>query len=228
MNDTKTCSDRRLRDRLNRTAIYVLTDGARDLSRFLARIAALADAEVGAIQLRDKRLSKIELRQRGQAAIELIESHSARPLFIVNDSVELAAELNADGVHLGQDDADPTDARSTLGADKLIGVSTHNLQQASAAVSAGADYLGAGPTFPSNTKSFDQFPGLAFLRQVAAIEKPIFAIGGISAENLDQVLQTGIRRVAVSDAIVGAEDIHKASHAFHEKLKRVQPSSSSL
>jgi thiamine-phosphate pyrophosphorylase len=117
------------------------------------------------------------------------------------------AAVDADGVHVGQEDLSVKDARAIVGTQMLIGVSTHNIDQARAAVLDGANYLGAGPTFPSNTKSFEAFAGLEYLREVAGeISLPTFAIGGIAADNVADVLATGIRRVAVSSAITAASD----------------------
>ena len=99
------------------------------------------------------------------------------------------------------------DARAIVGTRMLIGVSTHNIEQARAAVLDGANYLGAGPTFPSQTKAFDEFAGLDYLREVAAeIRLPTFAIGGITADNLPDVLATGITRVAVGAAVTAADE----------------------
>jgi len=104
------------------------------------------------------------------------------------------------------------DARAIVGPRTLIGVSTHSIEQARAAIAAGANYLGAGPTFPSATKPFDDFPGLEFLREIAAdIRLPTFAIGGINHENLPQVLDTGIQRVAISSAVAAAHDPAEAA-----------------
>jgi thiamine-phosphate pyrophosphorylase len=127
-------------------------------------------------------------------------------LIIVNDRPDVAAIVGADGVHLGQDDVSVKDARSVLGPRKLVGVSTHSIEQARAAVLAGANYIGVGPTFPSRTKEFTSFPGLGLLRQVAAeIRLPTFAIGGIDQVNVAEVLATGIRRIAVSSAVTAAK-----------------------
>ena len=99
------------------------------------------------------------------------------------------------------------DARAIVGTRMLVGVSTHNIEQARAAVLDGANYLGAGPTFPSQTKSFDDFAGLDYLREVAAeIRLPTFAIGGITADNLPDVLATGISRIAVGAAVTEARE----------------------
>ena len=105
-------------------------------------------------------------------------------LAIVNDRADVAAIVGADGVHLGQDDLSVKDARAIVGPRMLVGVSTHNIDQARTAVLDGANYLGAGPTFASRTKAFDDFAGLDYLREVAAeIRLPTFAIGGIGIEN---------------------------------------------
>jgi thiamine-phosphate pyrophosphorylase len=119
----------------------------------------------------------------------------------------VALLARADGVHLGQEELTVHDARQIVGPEMLIGVSTHTIEQARQAVLDGASYLGCGPVFPSDTKRFDRYPGLEFLRQVAAeISLPAFAIGGITLENLPQVLATGCRRVAVSGAIANSPD----------------------
>ena len=98
-------------------------------------------------------------------------------------------------------------------------MSTHSIEQARQAVLDGANYLGVGPTFPSGTKQFDHFPGLELLRAVAAeIRLPAFAIGGITRENLDQVKSAGFRRVAVSGAIIGAEDPVQAAREIKAEL----------
>jgi thiamine-phosphate pyrophosphorylase len=115
--------------------------------------------------------------------------------------------VEADGIHVGQEDLSAKDARAIIGTRMLIGVSTHNIGQARAAVLDGANYLGAGPTFQSNTKSFDSFAGLHYLREVATeTSLPTFAIGGITADNLADVLATGVRRVAAGAAITAATD----------------------
>ena len=130
------------------------------------------------------------------------------PLLIINDRPDIAALARADGVHVGKDDLQIRDARRIAGGQMLIGVSTHNIEQARQAVINGADYIGCGPTFPSGTKHFDHFPGLDFLRQVAAeISLPAFAIGGITLDNLPQVVHAGFQRVASGGAMNTAGDV---------------------
>jgi thiamine-phosphate pyrophosphorylase len=133
-------------------------------------------------------------------------------LFVVNDRPDIARLVEADGVHLGQDDLPVKEARRIVGADALIGVSTHNLEQLRQAIRDGASYLGVGPTFPSGTKSFDEFPGLAFVRAaVAETSLPVFAIGGINRDRIAEVVAAGARRVAVSSGVAQADDPRRAA-----------------
>jgi thiamine-phosphate pyrophosphorylase len=165
----------------------------------------LIDAGIGMIQLRDKSLDDRALIERARQLRQLTRGTTA--LAVINDRPDVAVAVAADGVHLGQEDLPVKTTRVIVGTQMLIGVSTHDIDQARAAVLEGANYLGAGPTFASQTKAFEDFAGLAYLKQVAAeIHLPVFAIGGISATNLPQVLATGIRRVAVGAAITAARE----------------------
>jgi thiamine-phosphate pyrophosphorylase len=191
--------------RLANARLYVLIDGRSSLDEFRQLAQALIAAGVHVIQLRDKKLDDRQLLERVRVIREL--TRGTETLFIMNDRPDLAAVCRADGVHLGQEDLSIKDARSIVGVDALIGVSTHTIEQARQAVLDGANYIGVGPTFPSGTKQFDQFPGLEFLRSVAAeIRLPAFAIGGITPDNLPEVLATGITRAAVSGAVTSAPD----------------------
>jgi thiamine-phosphate pyrophosphorylase len=127
----------------------------------------------------------------------------------------LAVLSRADGVHVGQDELSVKDARTVVGPQAIIGVSTHSIDQARQAVLDGANYIGVGPTFPSETKQFDRFPGVELLGDVAAeIRLPAFAIGGIRLDNLPQVLETGVRRVAIGAAIANAKPPEAAAREF--------------
>jgi thiamine-phosphate pyrophosphorylase len=192
-------------DRLDHARLYVLVDGAASPEAFAARIESLVEAGVHVIQLRDKRLDDRLLLARARLLHEITIGTST--LFIVNDRPDIARLAGADGVHVGQEELTVKDARAIVGPEALVGVSTHSLAQAQQAVLDGANYLGVGPTFPSGTKHFQEFPGLELLRAVAAeIRLPVFAIGGITRENLAQVLYTGMRRIAVSGAVATATD----------------------
>ena len=140
-------------------------------------------------------------------------------LFIVNDRVGIAKLVEADGVHVGQDDLPAPDARKILGPEAVIGVSTHEMSQARRAPADGADYIGAGPVFPTKTKGYAEGIGTNYLRKLAAEHTiPFFAIGGISLENLDRVLEAGCRRVAISSAIIAADDPARAARQFKTRL----------
>jgi thiamine-phosphate pyrophosphorylase len=142
-----------------------------------------------------------------------------RTLVIINDRPDIAALADADGVHLGQDDLRVKDAREIVGPRRLIGVSTHSIDQARTAVLNGANYLGVGPTFPSQTKSFDEFPGLEFVREVAAeIRLPAFAIGGVTLQNVGEVIAAGLPRAAVASAVTAAAKPQAAATALRAVL----------
>jgi len=191
------------RARLEGVRLCVLVDGCGSAADFERQIRELVEVGVGMIQLRDKHLDDRQLVARARALRQL--THGTPTLSIVNDRADVAAIVGADGVHLGQEDLSVKDARAVVGARMLVGVSTHNLGQAHQAVLDGANYLGAGPTYPSQTKAFDELAGLEYLRKVAAeIRLPTFAIGGIGAENLPAALAAGVSRVAVGAAVTEA------------------------
>jgi thiamine-phosphate pyrophosphorylase len=206
------------RDRLAGVSLCVLVDGRKSVEAFEKVVAALVDAGVGMIQLRDKHMDDRDLLDRARKLRRLTSGTAT--LAIVNDRADVAAVTGADGVHLGQEDLSVRDTRAVVGTRMLVGVSTHNIEQARTAVWDGANYLGAGPTFASQTKAFDEFAGLDYLRQVAdEIRLPTFAIGGIAADNLAAVFSAGISRVAVGAAVTEASDPHSAARNLLSMLK---------
>jgi thiamine-phosphate pyrophosphorylase len=209
--------------RLAGARLYVLIDGGSSECAFAERVLDLIAAGVHVLQLRDKRLDDRTLLSRARLLRRILDQPTTHhspltthcPLFILNDRPDLALLARADGVHIGQEELTVHDVRQIVGPNLLIGVSTHNIEQARQAVLDGANYLGCGPTFPSGTKHFDHFPGLDFLRQVAAeITLPAFAIGGITRENLPQVLATGFTCVAVGGAIGASADANEQARAL--------------
>ncbi len=203
--------------RLAEARIYALVDlrfGAGE--QFALRIEQMLSGGVDVVQLRDKNATDRELVEAGRRLRMLtnqaFEASGKTALFIMNDRPDIACVVDADGVHVGQDELLVVEARSIVGADRLVGVSTHSLIQARSAVKAGADYLGVGPVFRSTTKQFDEFVGTELVEQVAAeIALPWFAIGGVNQSTLPAVLQHGARRVAIGDAIWGATDVGQAA-----------------
>ncbi|MEM7454180.1 MAG: thiamine phosphate synthase [Planctomycetota bacterium] len=218
---------------LNGSGVCVLTSGtprtnhqsevvdhvhSLDASAFVPHVQLLIEGGAEFIQLRDKRLTDRELIKAGRILTE--QTRNTKTRWIMNDRADLALVTGADGVHLGQDDIPVSSARQILGATGLIGVSTHNVEQANQAVLDGANYIGVGPVFPSETKSFESFPGLQLVEQVAsAITLPAFAIGGISLQNISQVVEAGMHRVAVSSAVCSSNDLSAATQAIARALK---------
>lgn len=215
--------------RLKRASLYVLVDQEKSTEDFRSRLQALVEAQVSIIQLRLKDMDDRAALRLGMIASELTRGSST--LLIMNDRIDLALAIDADGVHLGQDDIPLAKARELMPTGALIGISTHSIDQALAAEREGADYIGVGPTFPSQTKQFDHFPGLEFVRAVASeITIPAFAIGGIEADRLAEVRQAGLSRVAVSRAIWQAPNTAVACAQFHTMLSHdaqaIQPQDS--
>lgn len=205
------------RDRLNDCRLYLLVTQASCPHGAGPVIRAALAAGVSVIQVREKKLPDRELVEWGRYVREWTAEAGA--LFIMNDRPDLAVLTDADGVHVGQDELTVRDARRIVGPHKLVGVSTHSLEQARTAVLEGADYIGVGPVFTSTTKSFSELAGLEFVRQVAAeITLPAFAIGGIDPRNIGNVVDAGARRVAVSSAICGADDPGQATRDLLGRL----------
>jgi thiamine-phosphate pyrophosphorylase len=172
---------------------------------------------VDLVQLREKELPDRRLIELGKQVRRW--TREAGAVYIMNDRADLAVATDADGVHVGQDELSVKEARTIVGPHRLVGVSTHTIEQARQAVLDGADYIGVGPVFPSATKSFDALAGLKLVRQVSAeIALPWFAIGGVSAENVASVVEAGAQRIAVSHAIVSAADPEAAARALRDRL----------
>ena len=180
---------------------------------------SLLEGGVDVLQLRAKGHERREITQIAYELAPLCRAGNVP--FIVNDFVEIAREVGADGVHLGQDDGEIGDARAVLPAGSLVGRSTHTLAQARAALKEGASYIGFGPLFPTPTKEGRPGIGLGDLEEVeraVGAEIPVFCIGGIKAENLSQVLGAGASRVVIVSGLLQAEDIQGACRQVRELL----------
>ncbi len=147
----------------------------------------------------------------------LCQKHKA--LFIINDRVDLALAVNADGVHLGQEDLPTKEARRLLGQERLIGRSTHSIMDIYKAEEEGCDYLGVGPIYPTQTKPGIETKGLNYIKESSnATCLPWFAIGGINSENLNEVIKNGATRIAIVSSIMNNNDPAKASRNFLKAL----------
>lgn len=195
--------------------VYPITDVQLTGLSHAEQVTRLIQGGATLIQLREKRFSPREFFHQAQAALEIARAHNVR--IIINDRVDIALALHADGVHLGQDDMPPHAARKLLGDQALIGFSTHNPDQAIRASTFPIDYLAIGPVFPTSSKIRpDPVVGLAGVRQVseAAGQLPLVAIGGITAQNIKSVLKEGANCVAVIGAVL-ADPLKIASHTAH-------------
>lgn len=173
------------------------------------------------VQLREKGLGAEQFLQEARQIQQLCRRFGV-PL-IINDSIEVALAVDADGVHLGQDDANAAQARQLLGKDKIIGVSAHNVQEALQAVQDGADYLGSGAVFGSGTKTNVSTLPMQTLREIcSAVPIPVVAIGGITEQNLQHLSGSGISGAAVVSAIFAQENIEEAAIRLRGLLSQMQ------
>jgi thiamine-phosphate pyrophosphorylase len=198
-------NSRSLGERLRRARFCLLATSRLYRRPLLETVVQAISAGVDVVELREKEGTD---RERLRLARELREATvRAGVLFVVNDRPDLALLSHADGVHVGQDDLAPQAVRAIVGREGLVGVSTHSLAQAMAASLSGADFIGVGPVFASRTKDAGPLLGLDGLAEVVRqVRVPAFAIGGIGPENIDSVIAAGAQRVAVSAAILGAND----------------------
>jgi thiamine-phosphate pyrophosphorylase len=199
-------------DRLATARLYVVTEAAHEPARVEAVVRAACGGGADLVQLRrkgDDGLATLRLAERCRAI-----TAAAGVLLVVNDRLDVAMAVGADGVHLGQDDLPLAVARRLWPAG-LVGRSTHTLAQAQEAEREGADYIGVGPVFATPTKPGRPAVGLGLVREAAAsVRIPWFAIGGISAETLGAVVGAGARRVAVVRAVCGAPDVAAAARSL--------------
>ena len=187
---------------------------------FLAKIAAACENGVTMMQLREKMLSTrayFELAQR----VKLITDRYQIPL-IIDDRVDICLAVDAAGVHIGDDELPVAMTRQLIGHDKVLGVSTKTVETAVAAGAAGADYLGVGAIFPTQTKANAAVTPIATLKAITAqVAVPVVAIGGVKEANLATFKDTGIAGVAIVSEIMQAPDISHKVQALHTKLKAV-------
>ncbi|MGH2984829.1 MAG: thiamine phosphate synthase [Solirubrobacterales bacterium] len=170
------------------------------------------------IELRDRESPRNAVERSGQTFRRLADTYGA--LFIVNDDPHLAAELRADGVHVGQEDISPAEARQILGPEAIVGLSTHSREQIEAAAEQPVDYISVGPIWETPTKEGRPGTGLELIGEAARIATvPWFAIGGINTENVAEVVEAGARRICVVRAIKDADDPADAARALVDPVE---------
>jgi len=181
-------------------------------------LRAILAGGAAAVQVREK--DTPDGARLGRARRAVAAAHQAGALAIVNDRPDLVVLAAADGVHVGQEDLEPHEARRIVGPDRIVGVSTHSPAQALAAAEAGADYIGCGPMFRSTTKPQDVIPGPDLCAEVAQrVGLPVMAIGGITAENAPQVLAAGATWLAVSSTVCAANDPQRETRRLVEIIQ---------
>lgn len=181
-------------------------------------VKAMIEGGIKIIQYRDKTKSIKEKVKEAKEIRELCRKHGV--VFIVNDHIDIALLVDADGVHIGQDDMSPADVRKLIGNNKIIGLSTHSEEQGmKASLDPDVDYIGVGPIFPTTTK--DTAPvGLEYLEYVVKnLHLPFTAIGGIKEHNLHEIISRGAKNVCLVSDIVGAPDIAEKVRDLQKLMK---------
>jgi len=202
-------------------SVYLVTDRrilqGRDI---LDAVAEAIEGGVTLIQLREKEVSSREFYQIALKVKDL--AHSRGVPLLINDRLDIALAVNADGLHIGQDDLPLKVARKLVGHDKIIGLSVSNLGDAVQGEEEGADYLGAGAVYPTTSKDVSESPigpdGLKKIKDTVSI--PVVGIGGINLFNIEEVKRTGVDGVAVISAIMGAPDIKDAARKLADAWRR--------
>jgi thiamine-phosphate pyrophosphorylase len=199
-------------DRLAQARLYLVCDARPD-----AFVVAAIRGGVDIVQLRMKDAREDALVAAGRRFARLCADHGA--LFVLNDRPDLVTAVGADGVHVGQDDIAVDEARALVGADRLVGLSTHSPAQIDAAMAADVDYIGVGPVHATPTKPGRPAVGLTLVGYAAAhAQRPWFAIGGIDAGNLPAVRDAGAQRIAVVRALTDAAEPGVAARALRATL----------
>ncbi len=205
---------------LNDIDFYFITDARLSKKGIFSDVEDAVCAGCRIVQYREKAKKDEEMIEEAR---KLMESCGNNVIFVVNDRVDVALAVDADGVHLGQKDLDVADARKILGR-KILGVTVHNLQEARRAVEYGADYLGVSPIFPTSTKSdAGKSCGTELIEKIKEeITLPIVAIGGITKANTPQVIRAGANSVAAISAVMCSDDVEKEVRDFiriiHERV----------
>lgn len=201
-------------------SLYLVTD--RDILHGRDLVKSIEDSILGGttlVQLREKDVSTREFYNIAVKVKELTHKYNI-PL-IINDRMDIALSVDAEGLHIGQSDMPLKIARKILGEDKIIGVSTSTVEEAVEAEKDGADYIGVGALFSTTTKKDAKSVTLDELKNIKrSVNIPIVGIGGINMNNVESVMETGIDGVAIVSAILGQKDIKKVSKEFKEKVKK--------
>lgn len=202
--------------------LYLITDNRweSDNTPLYKQVEKAVLNGVTIVQYREKNLKKSKYIEQALKIKEICKIHNVP--FIINDNPYFAKKIDADGVHVGQDDMPVIKTREILGANKIIGTSAHNIEEAQKAEQEGADYIGVGAVFGSNTKTNVSKMTPEFLKKIAnSVSIPVVAIGGINENNIDLLHNTNISGIAVISAILSKKDIETAANILKEKARGV-------
>ena len=199
--------------------LYVITESMISRGRSNEQIVREAmKGGAGIIQLREKEWGKNKIKNEAIRLLKICRENNV--LFIVNDYVDVALEIGADGVHLGQSDMPIKEAREICGDRLIIGLSTHSIEQAVKADMEGADYITIGPIYKTRAK--DYTIGINLIKEIInKIKKPLIAIGGINDNNIDSVLGQGVKSVAVISAVVSSDDVRGTAFQLVSRIKKI-------
>mgnify|MGYP000702151080 FL=1 len=205
---------------MNREALrlYLVTNRYQDsLESFLEKVETACRSGVTIIQLREKNLTTNQYYQLAKQVKEITDAYQV-PL-IIDDRLDVCLAVDAAGLHIGDDELPVSVARQVLGPEKILGVTAKTVKRALEAEEGGADYLGTGAIFPTTTKENAPITLISTLKTICqTVAIPVVAIGGLTSENIDQLIGTGIAGVAVVRDLMQAEDIEAKSQAFLTKL----------
>ena len=198
--------------------LYLVTNRYQDsLESFLEKVETACRSGVTIIQLREKNLTTNQYYQLAKQVKEITDAYQV-PL-IIDDRLDVCLAVDAAGLHIGDDELPVSVARKVLGPDKILGVTAKTVKRALEAETSGADYLGTGAIFPTTTKENAPITLISTLKTICqTVAIPVVAIGGLTSENIDQLIGTGIAGVAVVRDLMQAEDIEAKAHAFLTKL----------
>lgn len=200
--------------------LYAVTAGESDPEALLREVAEAIDGGARIVQLREKRLMGEALTELARRFAKLCRERGA--ISIINDDPVVCLAAGADGVHLGQGDMNPREARKILGPEKIIGVSAHNVAEARDAEAAGADYLGSGAAFVTGTKADAKPIDRESYRAItAAVSIPVVAIGGVTGENMAELAGRGLAGVAVVSAIFGQSDVRATTQKLRVQAEEL-------
>lgn len=205
---------------MNREALrlYLVTNRYQDsVESFLAKVETACRSGVTIVQLREKNLTTHQYYQLAKQVKEITDAYQV-PL-IIDDRLDICLAVDAAGLHIGDDELPVSVARQVLGPEKILGVTAKTIKRALEAETSGADYLGTGAIFPTTTKENAPITLISTLKTICqTVAIPVVAIGGLTSENIDQLMGTGISGVAVVRDLMQAEDVEAKTQAFLSKL----------